>query len=118
MATSQLLPLGKIIPGNPLGPLPLLAPSITIFFYAIELIDKCIGSKIWVVMKSEKEFTGTLLGFDDYVSILLCSRYLDVQMDCRTAILPDSWRDCVCLFCIIYTIFDPSASQLFDAPFA
>lgn len=33
-----------------------------------ELIDKCIGSKIWVIMKSEREFTGTLLGFDDYVS--------------------------------------------------
>lgn len=34
----------------------------------VELIDKCIGSNIWVVMKSEKEFTGKLLGFDDYVS--------------------------------------------------
>jgi len=33
-----------------------------------ELIDRCIGSKIWVIMKSEREFTGTLLGFDDYVS--------------------------------------------------
>ncbi|GAA5803802.1 hypothetical protein BDF21DRAFT_433067 [Thamnidium elegans] len=45
MATSQLLPL--------------------------ELIDKCIGSKIWVVMKNEKEFTGKLLGFDDYVNMVL-----------------------------------------------
>ncbi|ORX90796.1 like-Sm ribonucleo protein, partial [Basidiobolus meristosporus CBS 931.73] len=45
MATSQLLPL--------------------------ELIDKCIGSKIWVVMKSEREFTGILSGFDDYVSMVL-----------------------------------------------
>lgn len=33
-----------------------------------ELIDRCIGSRIWVVMKSEREFTGTLLGFDDFVS--------------------------------------------------
>ncbi|CAG8624951.1 9537_t:CDS:2 [Ambispora gerdemannii] len=32
----------------------------------LELIDKCIGSKIWVIMKSEKEFTGILRGFDDY----------------------------------------------------
>lgn len=31
-------------------------------------VDKAIGSKIWVVMKGEREFTGTLLGFDDYVS--------------------------------------------------
>ncbi|KAG1147281.1 hypothetical protein G6F37_006181 [Rhizopus arrhizus] len=36
-----------------------------------ELIDKCIGSNIWVVMKSEKEFTGKLLGFDDYVNMVL-----------------------------------------------
>ena len=56
----------------------------------LELIDKAIGSRIWVVMKTgqfcplrragttltlplfhciaEREFTGTLLGFDDYVS--------------------------------------------------
>ncbi|CCV00406.1 unnamed protein product [Malassezia sympodialis ATCC 42132] len=34
----------------------------------LELVDRCIGSRIWVVMKSEREFVGTLLGFDDYVS--------------------------------------------------
>ncbi|KAK9463796.1 U6 snRNA-associated Sm-like protein LSm5 [Lipomyces oligophaga] len=45
MATSQLLPL--------------------------ELVDKCIGSRIWVVMKSEREFSGTLLGFDDFVNMVL-----------------------------------------------
>lgn len=57
-----------------------------------ELIDKCIGSRIWVIMKGDKgtspspssapslhpqqlntppplpEFSGTLVGFDDYVS--------------------------------------------------
>jgi hypothetical protein len=33
-----------------------------------ELIDRCIGSRIWVVMKNDREFTGTLLGFDDFVS--------------------------------------------------
>ena len=53
----------------------------------IELIDKCIGSKIWVVMKGDKEFVGTLrgndidlmyplvktgdIGFDDYVNMVL-----------------------------------------------
>ncbi|KAJ3031362.1 UNVERIFIED_CONTAM: RNA-binding protein lsm5 [Siphonaria sp. JEL0065] len=35
----------------------------------LELVDRCIGSKIWVIMKSEKEFTGTLLGFDDFVKL-------------------------------------------------
>jgi U6 snRNA-associated Sm-like protein LSm5 len=37
----------------------------------VELIDKCIGSKIWILMKSKVEFTGTLLGFDDYVNMVL-----------------------------------------------
>lgn len=34
----------------------------------LELVDRCVGSSIWVVMKSQREFVGTLLGFDDYVS--------------------------------------------------
>lgn len=33
-------------------------------------MDKCIGSRIHIVMKSDKEIVGTLLGFDDFVSIL------------------------------------------------
>jgi hypothetical protein len=73
---SQLLPLG----------LPSCNPLWTRFSdHETELIDKCVGSKIWVVMKGDKgmsshtplnaigpdvsaEFSGTLLGFDDYVS--------------------------------------------------
>ncbi|KAG4302762.1 hypothetical protein PCK1_000922 [Pneumocystis canis] len=37
----------------------------------LELVDKCIGSRIWVVMKGDTEFSGTLLGFDDYVNMVL-----------------------------------------------
>lgn len=37
----------------------------------LEMIDKCIGSSIWVVMRTNREFVGTLLGFDDYVSTCL-----------------------------------------------
>ncbi|KAF2259828.1 U6 snRNA-associated Sm-like protein-like protein LSm5 [Lojkania enalia] len=37
----------------------------------LELIDKCVGSPIWVIMNSGKEFTGKLLGFDDYVNMVL-----------------------------------------------
>ena len=60
----------------------------------LALIDKCIGSKIWVIMKvrhfvfwigtcvdlifnfyglkqSEKELVGTLRGFDEYVNMVL-----------------------------------------------
>ncbi|XP_057588145.1 U6 snRNA-associated Sm-like protein LSm5 isoform X1 [Hippopotamus amphibius kiboko] len=33
----------------------------------LELVDKCIGSRIHIVMKSDKEIVGTLLGFDDFV---------------------------------------------------
>lgn len=37
----------------------------------LELIDKCIGSKIHIIMKSDKEIIGTLLGFDDFVNMVL-----------------------------------------------
>ncbi|OQR98462.1 hypothetical protein ACHHYP_20377 [Achlya hypogyna] len=37
----------------------------------LELIDKCIGSRIWIIMKGDKEFVGTLRGFDDYVNMVL-----------------------------------------------
>ena len=36
-----------------------------------ELIDKCIGSKMWVLMKGDKELVGILRGFDDYVNMVL-----------------------------------------------
>ncbi|XP_057497680.1 sm-like protein LSM5 [Actinidia eriantha] len=36
-----------------------------------ELIDRCIGSKIWVIMKGDKDLVGTLRGFDVYVNMVL-----------------------------------------------
>lgn len=36
-----------------------------------ELVDKCIGSRIHIIMKNDKEIVGTLLGFDDYVNMVL-----------------------------------------------
>lgn len=36
----------------------------------LELVDKCIGSKIWILMKEEREIVGVLRGFDDYLSFL------------------------------------------------
>jgi U6 snRNA-associated Sm-like protein LSm5 len=36
-----------------------------------ELIDRCIGSKMWVIMKGDKELIGTLRGFDVYVNMVL-----------------------------------------------
>ncbi|KAH3765115.1 RNA binding protein [Pelomyxa schiedti] len=37
----------------------------------LELIDRCIGSRIWVILKGEREFVGILRGFDDYVNMVL-----------------------------------------------
>jgi U6 snRNA-associated Sm-like protein LSm5 len=36
-----------------------------------ELIDKCIGSRMWILMKGDKEIVGTLRGFDVYVNMVL-----------------------------------------------
>jgi len=36
-----------------------------------ELIDRCINSKIWVIMKGDKELVGTLRGFDVFVNMVL-----------------------------------------------
>lgn len=35
------------------------------------MVDKCIGSRIHIIMKNDKEIVGTLLGFDDFVNMLL-----------------------------------------------
>lgn len=40
-------------------------------FILPELVDKCIGSRIHIIMKNDKEIVGTLLGFDDFVNMLL-----------------------------------------------
>ncbi|KAJ8292624.1 Sm-like protein LSM5 [Rhodotorula toruloides] len=49
--------------------LPLFGSASTIL--PLELVDRAIGSKVWVIMKTEREFTGTLVGFDDYVNMVL-----------------------------------------------
>lgn len=36
-----------------------------------ELIDKCVGSKVWVLMKGDRELVGTLRGFDVFVNMVL-----------------------------------------------
>jgi len=35
---------------------------------ATELLDHCIGSRLWVIMRGDKELEGTLCGFDMFVS--------------------------------------------------
>ncbi|CAL0305344.1 unnamed protein product [Lupinus luteus] len=36
-----------------------------------EVVNRCIGSKIWLLMEGEKEFVGTLKGFDAFVNLML-----------------------------------------------
>lgn len=58
----SLLPLGMKIKAN----------EIIILHTPLELVDKCIGSRIHIIMKSsDKEIVGTLLGFDDFVNVVL-----------------------------------------------
>ncbi|XP_055387264.1 U6 snRNA-associated Sm-like protein LSm5 [Condylostylus longicornis] len=45
-------------------------PTVTTLL-PLELVDKCIGSRIHIIMKNDKEMVGTLLGFDDFVNMLL-----------------------------------------------
>jgi len=37
----------------------------------LELVDKCIGSRLHIIMKNDKEIVGTLCGFDDFVNMVL-----------------------------------------------
>ncbi|BGP57595.1 RNA-binding protein lsm5 [Rhodotorula sphaerocarpa] len=46
-------------------------PSQASSILPLELVDRAIGSKVWVIMKTEREFTGKLVGFDDYVNMVM-----------------------------------------------
>ena len=37
----------------------------------LEVVDKCIGNRVWILMQGDKEFYGTLRGFDEYMNIVL-----------------------------------------------
>lgn len=48
-----------------------LNPAAATQILPLELIDKCIGQKLWIIMKGEKEIEGTLRGFDSFVNMVL-----------------------------------------------
>lgn len=53
----------------------------------LELIDRCIGSRIQVIIKNEKEIVGTLVGFDDYLNMVLKDAVeIDTDSNKRTLI--------------------------------
>lgn len=37
----------------------------------LEIIDKTVNQSIWIMLTSHREFTGTLIGFDDFVNVVL-----------------------------------------------
>ncbi|BAO38483.1 U6 snRNA-associated Sm-like protein LSm5 [Kluyveromyces marxianus] len=37
----------------------------------LEVIDKTIGQEVSILLKDYREFLGTLVGFDDYVNVVL-----------------------------------------------
>lgn len=46
-------------------------------YLPLALVDKCVGSRVWVIMKGDKEIAGTLRGFDDYVNMVSCTSCTD-----------------------------------------
>jgi U6 snRNA-associated Sm-like protein LSm5 len=40
-------------------------------FLPLELVDKCVGSRIWIIMKDDSEICGILKGYDEFVNIVL-----------------------------------------------
>lgn len=36
----------------------------------LELIDTCIGRRLWVIMRGDVEFVGVLRGFDEFVNMV------------------------------------------------
>ena len=44
-------------------------PSQTII--PLELLDKCIGSDVWILMRTEREISGCLQGFDDFFNMVI-----------------------------------------------
>ena len=40
-------------------------------YLPMAVVNKCIGSKVWLIMKGDKEVVGTLRGFDDYMNMVL-----------------------------------------------
>ncbi|KAI3633225.1 hypothetical protein MIR68_008763 [Amoeboaphelidium protococcarum] len=37
----------------------------------LELMDKSIGKRLWIVLKDQSEIIGNLVGFDEFVNIVL-----------------------------------------------
>lgn len=45
-------------------------------FVPVDLMAKCVGSPLWIIMKDQREFVGRLSGFDEYVNMVLEDTFL------------------------------------------
>lgn len=50
-----------------------------------ELVDKCLNERVWIIMKSDREFVGTLKSFDVFVNCVL--------EDCKEFYLSESGEE-------------------------
>lgn len=64
-------------PANLVPPLPFvslwtssLPPAMADRLLPLELIDTCIGRRLWVIMRGDVEFVGVLRGFDEFVNMV------------------------------------------------
>lgn len=37
----------------------------------LEVLDKTINQSVWIILQSNREFTGKLVGFDDFVNVII-----------------------------------------------
>ena len=54
----------------------------------LEVMDKCIGRKMWVIMKENKEFYGTLIGFDEFMNMQMedCKEFSVIENNKRNVV--------------------------------
>lgn len=84
----------------------------TLRLQPLALIDKCIGSKIWLIMKSDKEIVGTLRGFDEYVNMVLDDvTEIEISADGRKETQLDQILLNGANICMMVPGGDPSATE-------
>ena len=71
LTTLRILPSAYLNLLQTLAYLNMAAPATPNTLLPLELVDKAIGSRIHIIMKNDKEVVGTLLGFDDFVNMVL-----------------------------------------------
>lgn len=86
-----------------------------VVFVVAEIVDKCIGSKIHIIMKNDKEIVGTLLGFDDFVSILVVLLIFILHDALASAVLLWQVGNSVCLsvtFSILWIVITAKCAEV------